>query len=282
MNRFRMLVATAVVLMLSLAATAVAQEGGRGGRGGRGRGFGFGRTINKPTLLGSEQVRKELKIGEEQGKKVEAVLAAYREESQELRSGLRLRDLSDEEREKKFAEYRKKRSELDKKTEKKLDSALEKDQAKRLNEIALQQQGIGGLMSENVVASLKLSKEQVKKIGAARNDRDEKIRELWSSVRGRGRGRGEGGGRGGFGGWEEIREKSAKIRKDTEKTALATLSEEQREAFEKLKGKKFELDRRSLFRRGRGGRGGGFGGDRGGRGGGERRRPPTDDGDDAI
>ena len=55
------------------------------------------------------------------------------------------------------------------------------------------------------------------------------------------------------------------------------LSKEQSESLTKLKGKPFELDRRSLFGGGRGAGGRGGAGGPGGEGKKDRRRPPADD-----
>jgi len=261
-----------IALSWFIVSTAVAQEGKRGGRGGGFGGFPrMGGTIDKPTLLGSEQVRKELKIGEEQGKKVEEVLSAHREGLRGAFGGFN-RDASDEERAKAREESAKKTAELVKKTEAKLAEVLDKAQNQRLDEIALQQQGADGLVGENVVAALKLSKEQVDKIKAAISTRDTEIGKLRGSFRG-----GPGGG-GGGGGFEEIREKTDKLRKEADTTAASVLSKEQTEALAKLKGAAFELDRASLFRAGGGGGRGGRGGPGGGGDSGkERKRPPADD-----
>ncbi|MCZ6795386.1 MAG: hypothetical protein O7J95_17415 [Planctomycetota bacterium] len=243
---------TVVALALSLTAAAFAQE--RGDRGGdrrsRGGFSGLGRSIDKPTLLGSTQVRKELKISGDQAKKIDKVLAAHRAKARELSRASRSRDLSREERRERFEELAKSRQELAKrsaelrrKTEAELDAALKKGQRKRLDAIALQQRGIDGLVSERVVAALELSEETVKKIRAALSNRDEGLREL----RGLRRRRGDRGDRGGS---AEVRRKSRALEKKAKETALALLSQAQLQGFEKLKGKPFALDRSSFRRRG--------------------------------
>jgi hypothetical protein len=268
-----------LTLTLTLAATALAQDEGQGRRGGRGGfggfgGFGFGGfgTIDKPTLLGSTQVRTELKVSEEQGKKLDEILAAHREELRGLFTGQpRGRDVPEEEREKARKEMAEKRTALVAKTDGKLAEILRKEQTARLDEILLQQQGVDALVSAPIVAAIKIEKEKVEKIQAVFKTRDDQLSEIRGSFRGRGRGRGPGGDGGapggGQGGFEEIRTKMEKIRKDAETAALAVLSEEQKAAFTKLQGKPFELDRSTLFR-------GDFGGGRGGR---ERARPPVEE-----
>jgi hypothetical protein len=280
MARSRIVASAALVAALALTATVVAQdqEGGRRGprSGGGGFGFGFGgpgRGVDKATLLGSEQVRGELKLSEEQAKKVEGILTTHREAQREAFSSLR--DVPREERDKAREEMQAKVDTLRKKTDGELAAALGKEQIKRLDEILLQQQGVDALASEPVIASLKLSEEQVTKVRAALKARDDKAAELRPSRR---RGEGGEGGQGGQGGgregFEAAREKMEALRKETEGTVLGILSQEQSAAFAKLKGEPFELDRASLFRGfGRGGQGRGDGSGSGEGEGGRRRRP---------
>ena len=87
-------------------------------------------------------------------------------------------------------------------------------------------------------------------------------------------------------------ERIAAGRKELDETVMATLSDEQREKFDELKGEPFELSMEKIMRSrfGRGGPGGGRGGQGGARGrrggdregGGRERRRPTrpDSGDD--
>jgi len=279
------ILATGIALLFVTADAMRAQEEGakgrRGGGGFGGFGGGLGR-IDRNMLLGSEQVRKELKLNEEQSKKVETILASHREAQMELFQGARgNRDASDEERAKAREERTAKTTELGKKTDAKVVEVLEKKQIERLDQIVLQQQGPDALVNDKVIASISLKPEQVEKIKAALATRDQEM----GNLRGGGRG-GQGGGGQGGGNREEARAKVEKIRKDTETAAFAVLSKEQSESFTKLKGEHFELDRSTLFQGGRGGFGGPGGGGRGqgggGQGGGgqgskEKKRPPADD-----
>lgn len=275
MQLSRFSLATVTLAALILTAPAFAQDrGGRGGRGGGfGRGFGGfggGRGMDKTMLLRSDQVREELKVTEEQGTKVDEILASYREASRGGFEGFPGRDAAEEEIAKWREEREKQTAALLKETSKKLDEVLTKEQNWRLNEIVLQQQGIDGLVSERVVAALELSEEQVGKIKASLEDRDTKLRELGGFGRRRRGGGDEGGDRPNF---EEIREKMTALRTDAEKSVMAVLSDKQKEGYAKLKGAEFELDRRALFGGGRGGARGGRGGDAEG---GARRRPGGD------
>jgi hypothetical protein len=278
MHRSLFLLPTALLLLLSFTARSVAQDEGRRRQGPQFGGGGFNAMLqmDKATLLASPQVREELKIKEEQAKKVDDILASHRQESQGLFQGQFGRDLSREERETSRRELTEKTAELRKKTAKKLEAVLEKEQAKRLNEIEIQQQGADALASEHVIAALKLEKEQVEKIRGTLASRDEELAKLRGQG-GIGRQGGQGRRPGGDGGesFQEIREKSEKLRKDAEEKVLAFLTSEQKEGLTKLKGKPFELDRRRLLPGREGGRQGGPGG--GQREGGERRRPPVEE-----
>ena len=215
-----------------------------------------GMGIDQPTLLTSAQVRTELKVNEDQAKKIEAIVTAHREEARALRTtGRNMRDLTPEERTKAREEQTKKRTALLKKTETKFAAVLDKAQMKRLKEITLQQQGIRALTSEPVVASLKITKEQTEKIRAAMQANATEMREMMQSMRG------------GGGDRTQMREKMAALRKKGETAVLAVLSKEQQAGFDKLKGAKFELDRTSIRRGGGRQRTGGAGGRRGQRGG---------------
>lgn len=299
MKRFRPFV---TLFALILAVGLMAAEGGaaRGARGARGTGTRFGgmgmfgtrgRGMSKMMLINSEQIQKELKITEEQVAKIRELQTAQREEMRNIFTGMgNMRDMSAEERTKAREEMTKKREAMTKATEKKLAKLIKKEQNKRLNEIVLQQAGVDGLTSDYVVKGLKLTKEQVTKIKAALKARDDELQKLMESMRGsfgRRRPRAEGGDNSAERqrpDMTEMREKMTAIRKKGEEKAMSVLTEEQKKGLEKLKGKKFELDRNALFRR-RGTFGGNTGQRRerpqGGEGrttGTRRRRQPEGDG----
>lgn len=209
-----------------------AQEQG-GQRTPRFGGLGFGRDIDKPTLLGSEQVRNELKVTDEQKENLGELLSTYRKQVRAQMTGLR--QLPREEREKKIIELRKEREKLLREVDKKLDAILSKEQSKRLNEIALQQRGLQALTGRDMIAALEMSEEQVSKIkGVLEVQRKELLEFVREDEGDR----------------ESRSEAMKKIRRTARTQVMATLNERQKKKFEALKGKPFELDRRSL-RRGR-------------------------------
>ncbi len=141
MKRFHL--AVAVVVMVAMTSTALAQRGGR-------RGFD---RLGAAGLLAVEAVQNELKMTDEQKQK----FAALREE------GRNLRDLSGEERRQKFQELAKKADETVKTT-------LDDKQKKRLEEIRLQLEGPGALARDEVAAKLKLDQAQKDKIKKIQED----------------------------------------------------------------------------------------------------------------
>ncbi len=210
---------TAVVvatLVFATGATAMAQPPQRGG--GRGFGGGFGGTA---FLLGMEPVQKELALTDAQ----KETFNKLREEAR-AGGGGNFRDMSEEER----AKLRTQMEERAKKTEETIKATLDAKQYARLTELSIQQAGVMALSRPDVVEKLKLT-----------DDQKSKLREVAEANRG------PGGGRGGFNtnASEEERRKAmeeARARREkTEADTMAVLTEEQKKAFEELKGKKFEF-----------------------------------------
>ncbi len=184
LSRKTLVMAVATLACCSIASTTFAQF----------RGFGRG-GMDKLSLVRVEQVQKELKVDEDSAKKLAELGQGYSEAQRGIFSKLRergeeidrdkIREIFTKEREKIRAEY-----------SKKLASILNEAQSKRLGQIELQQQGVRALISKPVIAALKLSDEQVKKITEIIEKGDAQRNEL----RGGGRGFGRGGDRGGRGG----------------------------------------------------------------------------------
>lgn len=263
------------------------QRGGftRGGFGGR----GGGPTLDRATLLSSDQVKDELQLNEASGATIDAALDAYREEQRESRPDFSgIRDLEEKERTELFAKMQKDREALSKKTDEVLNALLEPEQKTRLDQIAFQIKVRTGLLAmlktDDMKKKLSITDEQLAKLEenekaaeAAQNKMREEMRAAFQG----------GGERPDF---TEMQKKMEAVRAEGLKHTMAVLSDVQNSKIEEMKGKPFELDMRSLRGSrggfgapGRGGRGGeGGGGDAGGRrrpggGGGERRRPAADD-----
>ena len=257
---------------------ALAQGQGRGGGGGRG---GFGGGMMGGGMMGGvtglvmmEEVRKELKLSEEQETKIREMGA---EMMQQAFGGFGGRggagggggnrpdfqNMSEEERKKFRDEMQAKVAEQTKKAEESLKKVLTPEQNVRLNELRLQREGVQALARAEVAGALKLTD--------AQNEAIAEILEAARPQRGGpgGGGPGAGGPGGGFGrnmSEEErtkMREEMEARRKKTQEDIELVMTEEQKAAWTKMQGAKFEFPERPSFG---GGFGGGFG--RGGAGGG--------------
>lgn len=221
------LLAVAAAAMLACE-TAQAQPGGRRG-GFFGRGFGGG----SAGLLRSEYVQDELHLTADQKSRIEKILEASRESMRELFSGAR--DLSEEERRKRFAQLREKMQKANAEAEKKIDQVLDDGQRKRLQGIQIQLQGIRALTDNDVARAVGLGLEQKQKIEAIFESLQEKTRELFSGGFDRER-------------FREMREKMQKMREEADQKVMQVLTDAQKKTLEDLKGK--EIDRSRLFQRG--------------------------------
>jgi len=238
-------------------------EGGRRGKGERGRrgeGGPRGHGAAASRLLSLEKVRQELEITEEQVEAIKKAMQELRSERGERdRERPNFREMSEDDR----LAFRKRiqveAEERAKKAKEKLSDILLPHQMERLEQIAIQAQGIGALRNQELAKKLDLTEDQkaaIKKdMEDARDGIREKMREMFQ---------GDGGDA------KTMREKMRELMKEVEEKALLNLSDEQKEKLEELKGEKFELPVRDFFggRRGGGerrGRGRGRGGDRGDR-----------------
>ena len=146
-------------------------------------------------LLGIAEVQKELNLSEDQKKQVESLLRDARDKVMGQVNLRDLRDLSQEEREKRFGELRKKFETLGKEVDEKLANILDAKQIERLHQLQLQRDGATALARPDVAKKLGLSEEQqarIKKIqGDARsgmpafdpNQSDEERRAAFNKMR---------------------------------------------------------------------------------------------------
>ena len=282
----------AVSLLAASVAEAQQQKRQRGQRGqqrgqSRQRGGGFGGfggqrgSAGALQLIGREEVRKELKITEEQQGIIRELQTSSRPNFRELLGNIR--DLSREEREKKFAELRASSEKKSKEAEADLYGLiLDEGQATRLKQIVLQQKGNRALTEPATAKALGLSAAQVTKIKAATTAGQKKQEALTAGLRNAFGGRGQRGKKDDKSKdkkdtkrpsreeltkrFADLRTKGEAIRAETDKAISAVLTAAQKTKFEELKGPKFELARRT-----RGSRGGNRGGSRKGQNG--RKRP---------
>lgn len=237
-------------------------QGRRGQRGGfPGGGFAGGRGgVDKLTLVAARPIQEELKLGEDELFLINKLVEDHRSETRALFSGIDFRSLSEEDRRSKFEELTKKRTELARESEKGLAEFLTEPQAKRLNEIAVQLQGVRALTDDDVAKKLKLTSDQKKKVEDALKAVDEDRRKMFEQLRA------------GGDGFEGMREKMEEARRKSDARVLAVLSGDQQKQFDEMKGKPFDVDRRALFNPGGRGRGGQDGGRPRGQGQGQGQR----------
>lgn len=222
MKRFWTMAALTLVVGtagLSMANAQETQPPRRPAGGFQGRPGGFGGGFGGPTtVIGMATVQKELELTDDQKSKLEGILKDARGNAADFAS---LRDLKQEEREKKMEELRKAGAERSAKAAKAIKDLLNDKQNARLEQLVVQQMGTRALTRDEVASKLGLTEEQKEKIT--------KIRSSAFPMPGAGGARPAPGG--------DFRERAAKL----DKEILAVLSEDQQKKFDELKGPKFEF-----------------------------------------
>lgn len=248
-TKWGMLVAVAALVAGLFVGSVQAQQGGpgRGGRGGGfGGGFGGGGGGGAMMLVRNEAVQKELGLSAEAQEKLtklaETTQSEMRETMQKIVGEGGFQALQgDPEKQKQLQDAQRK---LQEKTQGELKSILSAEQMGRIKQITYQMAGAAALNDAELAKELGLSDEQKGKIKAAVDDAQSKTRELFQG------GPGEG-----------AREKMQEINKARDEQVVGVLTADQKSAFEKAKGKPFDVAQL------RGGGRGGFGGGQGGPGG---------------
>lgn len=185
---------------------------------GFGRGMGMGGGL---MLLTNPDVKKELKLSDEQAKKLDEMATEAREKMQE-----RFRDfqnLSDDERRERGEAMRKEAAELMAKVNKDI---LKEDQVKRFKQIELQQRGVNAFTDAEVVKSLKLTDEQKEKIKGITEGMMSEMQELRQSAQGD---------------FRAAMEKMTELRKQTFGKVTALLTEDQKKSWKELTGEPIEI-----------------------------------------
>ena len=201
----RITLVLAVVAMAS--SSARAQEQQRGQRGGFGGRFGGGVAF----LLDQKSVQEELKLSDEQIKKVKELSEKQRESFRGQRGQRGQRD----------EETRKKMEEARQAADKAVAGILKPEQLKRVKQISLQQQGARSLSNPEVASALKLTDEQMSKIKS--------IQEETRPARGQ-RGQRD----------EETRKKMEEARKAANEKLMNVLTTEQKGKWKELIGEPFK------------------------------------------
>jgi Spy/CpxP family protein refolding chaperone len=177
--------------------------------GGFGGGFGGGTLF----LLTQKSVQDELKMTDEQVKKVTELQAKEREAR-----GPRDPNVSREERQKKAEEARAA-------TDKALTDILKPEQLKRVKQISWQRQGTRALSDKEVAEALKLTDEQKEKLKTIQDDARKEMRDLFQA---------------GAGNRDEARKKMEELRKSADEKAQAVLTAEQKTKLKEVTGEPFK------------------------------------------
>lgn len=225
MSRVRSL-SVAVMALVSVAAlAAVAAQPPEGARRGF-RGYSRGSLLG---LLRIEQVQKELGLGEQDVAAVRELGTKIREELGEQYAAVR----EIEDRTKRMAKYTELRDQSDRKAREGLREILSREKLMRLYQIRMQvRSAVDSLGNRYVARRLELTDEQKEKVAKIAADVQAKRTELFGSMRDATD--------------EQRREafqKYMKARTAANEQALGLLTDEQKKAFEDMKGKAIELPR---------------------------------------
>ncbi len=234
----RGVVSMAMVAVLLVATTALAQQKGKGGFRGGGMGAGFGNSL--VTLAGNEAVQKDLGVSSDTASKLNSLRddlnAARQKENQS--AGINPQDfqnLTNEQRQKMVEIGNKLNAEFNPK----LKEIVSADQYKRLQQIALQSglrnQGPGALLAPEVANELKLTDDQRQKLNALNMEFGQRQRELFT---------------GGFNA-----DAAAKLREERTTKTMELLTADQKETLNKLKGSEFDVSQLGFGFGGRRGKG---------------------------
>jgi Spy/CpxP family protein refolding chaperone len=157
-------------LMLAFVATASFAQffGGGGGAGGLG-----GMRMPAGMLLTMPEVLRELNVTDAQKTQMEEIRGEVQKDIQSAVSGIdfqALRDMSQEDRDKKIAELRTMAEGLSKKIDAKVEKVLDEKQMARLKQLQIQREGAAAFTRPEVVTKLALTDDQKAKIKKIQDD----------------------------------------------------------------------------------------------------------------
>ena len=218
------------VAVAALALLVDVQMANAQGRRGGGMGMRGPQGVNDIYVASQEAAQKEVSIKPDQKEKLHDLSQDVREEVMQAMqaSGLSfqgLQDLSQEERQKKMAEMGAKMAEVSKtvneKFAPKLAEILDKTQAKRIHEIAIQLAGAQALLDAGVQKDLKVTADQKEKLNAIHKDFAKQIAELPRGA--------------------ERQTKMHELNEEQLAKSTEVLTKDQQAEFTSLKGKPFDV-----------------------------------------
>ncbi|CAN5551148.1 hypothetical protein BH11PLA2_BH11PLA2_05380 [soil metagenome] len=243
MRKFVKIAAVAAVMSVGFVASVPAQDEPKKGRptqpGQPGRGGFAGNMMMGTNVYGmlatNKVLQDELKITDDQKKKLEELSKAQMTKFQEAMKGM-TRDATDEQRKEMTEKMTKMRAE----SKKAYSEVLTPEQAKRAQQISYQAQGLRAFSDAEVQTALKLSDEQKEKIKTVMEQYTKDSMEL----RGGGRGGAAGGGRPSEEDLKKMADNAKKVKAlgDEAKEKIASgLSDEQKKSWKEMVGAEFDV-----------------------------------------
>jgi len=199
-----------VVLAVGVAAFVGGPLWAQGFRGG-----GFGGAM----LLQNQSVQKELKLTDDQKKKLATINKEFREKHKDDYAKLFNQDTDPKERGELSDKLNHEQMELVK-------PVLTDDQHKRFHQIQLQVRGAGAFSDPKVQKALKLTDDQKDKIKTIEDDARQEMRDIFQNA---------------AGDREAAGKKFASLRKETMEKASNVLTDEQKKTWKDMTGKPFEI-----------------------------------------
>jgi len=180
--------------------------------------------LGPPFLVFRDKVQEELKLSDEQKKKLEKRLQDTVQDAMQLFQ--KLGDKEQEDREKELHAYREKAQEN---LTAFLQGLLQEEQFKRLRQVMLQREGLFALGNAEVMKELEITEKQRRQFVEVLQEMQKKIEPLLKEVQKGGKP-------------DEIRPKVMKIRKEQEGKIEALLSDAQKKQWKIILGKPFTLE----------------------------------------
>jgi hypothetical protein len=197
---------------------------GRGGRGGMRGGFGP-QGVDDITVAGNANVQKEINVKDEQKEKLKDLSDDIREEFMSAMSAGGGRppgggqDATPEERAKMQAKFAEIRKTINEKFHPKLAEILDKDQMKRVHEIAIQAAGAHALLDADVQKDLAITADQKEKLTTISKDIQKQLASVPRAER---------------------MTKMQELNEEATAKSNEVLTKDQQEKFASLKGKPFD------------------------------------------
>jgi hypothetical protein len=183
---------------------------------------GPGGLSSADVLLQYPAVQAELKLTEEQVTKIKEIVQEIRVKHREDFD--KVRDLGQEERREKALELMKL---ISQETMQRLKGVLTAEQAKRLDQIRIQEEGMRAFTDAKVQRAIKLTDEQNEKLRAVTDELARKTSSIFQT--------------GGQGDFRDKLNKVFAVRKQAMEKAVALLNAEQKKIWKELTGEPFEL-----------------------------------------